>query len=439
MPDNNPFSGLLTTDALKQKRLQEMSKSWRTPVDAAFGNAFFQLAERQRAAGKMPKTPEDIRAERTDQILKNGMADYRVEAEKPGADPNAIISRLTRGAMDKFIAAGDYESAAALAPHVLGALGQEAEISKLEGRDANSVATRKLNDTKEALDEAKFAEDRKQNRAENALRKYQIDMAQRAEKKDRTQAIQVMDPDTGKPVWKLINADTGETINENLGEVKPSGGGAGGGRAQTQFDRILTNANLGTKALENIAKLPVTTNRGIFGSSEPGTSLLGSAKSALGNTVTTGESQRYRVLTSGLKRNIATIEAAGAAQGLVGLTKAMDQVEAVPGDTYLTTLSRQAETRQIIEEGLNTFLSHPSISDKQKDLVRDIIKRAQKAIPFTQDDITILEQSTNPDLTLHDVLKARKAQEKLQIPGATPGIAPGQAGADGGWSVEVVK
>lgn len=364
-------------------------------------------------ADKGYQNPEDIRAKRTDQLLQDGVKQYNEESKKPGADPNEIQSRLVTDAYYKFLNAGDVQSAGILAPHVFAALQQKAELAKLQGTDLASTSKRTLDEAKQALDEKQAAETERHNRAEEARQKA-------IEKQNRTQLIQTVDPNDpeGKrTVWKLVDAHTGETINPDVGQVAPKAAAAAAGRIQAQAQRILGSADLATKSLENLTKLTIDTDRGIFGSAEPGKTLSGSTLSVLGNAVTSKGSQRYRALISGVQRNLATIEAQGSAQGLAGLTSKMDSIVAIPGDDYLTQVTKLAEIRQIVEEGMKTYLTNPGLSDDQRALAQKLIDRAEAAVPYTQDDITELQYSKDKTLTLDKIVAKRRASDSQPATG----------------------
>lgn len=232
-------------------------------------------------------------------------------------------------------------------------------------------------------------------------------------KNDSTQLIQTIDPDTKESVWKLVDKNTGQTINPNVGNVAPKGSAGTGGREATAFNRVLMSASQATKSAENMMKLPSDADAGWFGSAKPGTSLLGSAKAVLANKASEQSTQSYKVFIAGITRALGGIEAAGLMPSGT-LVHQMDAVIAQPGDTGITRLQKMAEIRQIMEEGVNTYLSNPRIAPEQKQQINRLIERMQKAIPFTQEDVLNLDQAQNPQTTINDVVKQRLLSEKNQ-------------------------
>jgi len=176
-------------------------------------------------------------------------------------------------------------------------------------------------------------------------------------------------------------------------------------RSSVMFNRVAASANEAVQALKNIAELPVTTSTGWFGGASPPTTLMGSVKSVLGQKITSQEAQDYKTMIAGVSRSLSTIETAGLAPN-GSITHSMDSITLNEGDSQLTKLRKLAETRQIIEKGIEPNLSNPKLAPAQRDLINKIITEVQGAIPFTQHDITKLQQSKNPNATLMDFAKS---------------------------------
>jgi hypothetical protein len=177
-------------------------------------------------------------------------------------------------------------------------------------------------------------------------------------------------------------------------------------RSSVMFNRVAASANEAVQALKNIAELPVTTSTGLFGSAQSGHSIMDSVKGVLAQKVTGQEAQDYKTMIAGVSRSLSTIETAGLAPN-GSITHSMDSITLNEGDSQLTKIRKLAETRQIIEKGLEPNLANPKLAPAQRELITKIISDVQTAIPFTQHDITQLQQSKNPNATLLDF--ARKS------------------------------
>jgi hypothetical protein len=179
-----------------------------------------------------------------------------------------------------------------------------------------------------------------------------------------------------------------------------------GGREGVYFNRVISAANESVAGLKNIAELPVGASTGVFGlGASPGTSALGAAASALKNTVAPQAVQDYNTMLAGMSRTLAAIEGAGLAPN-GSLTHSMDSIQLRAGDTEVTKLRKLAEMRQIIEKGIEPNLSNPRLPPEQKDFVRSLINQVDEAIPYTQHDITDLQQrqQKNPNVTLQQLI-----------------------------------
>jgi hypothetical protein len=175
-------------------------------------------------------------------------------------------------------------------------------------------------------------------------------------------------------------------------------------RSSVMFNRVAASANEAVTALKNIAELPVTTSSGWFGGAQTAPSLMGSVKGALAQKITGQEAQDYKTMIAGVSRSLSTIETAGLAPN-GSITHSMDSITLNEGDSQLTKLRKLAETRQIIEKGLEPNLANPKLAPAQRELITKIISDVQGAIPFTQHNITQLQQSKNPQATMMDFAK----------------------------------
>jgi len=182
-----------------------------------------------------------------------------------------------------------------------------------------------------------------------------------------------------------------------------------GGRESVFLNRVLTASNQVNKDLTNIVEQPISATRGIFGGRGQGPSLFEAAKEALTTKMTTQEVQSYNVLATGIQRNLAAIEAAGLAPPN-SLMHMMDAVIFKEGDSNFTKLQKLAQTRQIVEAGLETILANPRVSEGQKKHAEDMLEGIRKAVPFNGRDLIKLGalQQSNPNATLREVMEAEK-------------------------------
>lgn len=185
-----------------------------------------------------------------------------------------------------------------------------------------------------------------------------------------------------------------------------------GSREQVFLKRVATSANEAAKDLENVVLLPITSDTGIFGGRKQGAGLFDATKEILANKMTEEDAQLYNVMSTGFQRSLASIEAAGL-MPTGTLSHQMDSVLFKGGDTLRVKMSKLAQTRQIVEAGLETALSDDRVPESEKKHLQDIVTSLQKSVPFTQKDLIRLqvEQEKDPKATLKSVM------EKMQSGG----------------------
>ncbi len=215
----------------------------------------------------------------------------------------------------------------------------------------------------------------------------------------------------------MINDDGQIVPDPKLAGVGGKGGVGGMGSRESVFtQRVLLSASEAAADLQNVVELPSSSSTGLLGGRHQGPGLLDATKEALANTVTSQEVQSYQVMAAGFQRSLAAIETAGLAPAGT-LTRQMDAVIFKEGDSNLTKLHKLAQTRQIIEQGLDTMTANPRVSPDEKGKITEILDRVRKAVPFTHRDVIALTkaQETNPKATMRDVMP--KDQPKIPAVG----------------------
>ena len=240
------------------------------------------------------------------------------------------------------------------------------------------------------------------------------------------------DPKTKKPVLDEDGQPVLKPVKGGPHDPDMAGsGGIGGAQAAAQFQRVISGANEALGDVQNIMEMPATVSRGML-PNESADSVLGITKDMLRRKLSSESTQRYQVMSTGIQRNLAAIEATGLGQ-VGGLTKQMDTVIIQPGDTTETALSKMAQIRQIVVNGLTPLLDNPRVAPKQKEGIKQYIDSLQKAIPFTQHDITMLSKGKD-GATLAETAKSQglsggpkkisSEAEYKALPGNTEYIAP---------------
>lgn len=106
-----------------------------------------------------------------------------------------------------------------------------------------------------------------------------------------------------------------------------------------------------------------------------------------GRQLSSDDSKILDVYYTGIGRNLAAIEASGAATGLVGLTKSFEALKPMTGDSNYVVAAKMADAKRIVEETMKSVVSSGTLTAKQQKEAEDLIKRIEKAIPFTIEDV----------------------------------------------------
>jgi hypothetical protein len=204
---------------------------------------------------------------------------------------------------------------------------------------------------------------------------------------------------------KAIHGQRGEQASELLTQRGEQKLNVTGGRESVYVQRMMMGANQASKDLANVVQLPLTASTGIFGGRKQGPGLFDAGKEVLANKAIGQEAQAYNAMATGFQRSLAQIESAGLMPS-GSLTHQMDAVLFKEGDTNLTKLHKLAQTRQIVEAGMEVVDANPRVSPEEKAKVKGVLDSIRKSVPFTHSDLIQLQllQDNNPNATLKDVI-----------------------------------
>ena len=161
-------------------------------------------------------------------------------------------------------------------------------------------------------------------------------------------------------------------------------------RANQQIFMIQRSVNaLGgvASALENIKSLPAGTTTEILPNLTTKDGAINFIRNFGGRKLSSKEAQAMEVLFTGVTRNLAAIEAAGAATGLVGLATQMEKLIPRAGQSAVTTALQLADIKRVAIENIKPVVDSGLMPPQQQQVAADLIRRIERAIPFTNDDI----------------------------------------------------
>lgn len=168
-------------------------------------------------------------------------------------------------------------------------------------------------------------------------------------------------------------------------------GGAGGGQRATQQMFVVQRAvnALGgvASAVESLGQLPSGTTTGVLGNLQTKDGMFNFIRNSAARTMSSSESKAVETLFTGITRNLAAIEASGAATGLVGLATQIEKLRPVAGDTAVDVALKMADIRRIATENIQPLIDSGLMPKQQAEVANKLVKRIEKAIPYTTQEV----------------------------------------------------
>lgn len=201
-----------------------------------------------------------------------------------------------------------------------------------------------------------------------------------------------------------------------------------GRQGAVQIQRLSGALNESAASLANLVQLPIGATAGIFQGlqNETASSLAGAVQRTIANELTPQAAQDVKVTFTGLQRNLAAVEAQGSVYGLVGLSKQMEVLMPLAGDSSITVMRKYAEMRQILDRATESIATNPGIAESQAQLFKKVASEVDKAVPYTVQDVTDLERKTTKNWLGQPVVPNEAAQDfaKRMLGHAQQGNAP---------------
>lgn len=140
-------------------------------------------------------------------------------------------------------------------------------------------------------------------------------------------------------------------------------------------------------AVESISLLPSGTTLGVLPNLTTKDGMTNYLRNFAGRTVSKQEEKAMETLFSGVTRNLAAIEASGAATGLVGLATQLEKLRPVAGDTAFDVALKMADIRRIATENTRPLIESGLLPAQQAQVADALIQRVEKAVPYTTTDV----------------------------------------------------
>lgn len=158
---------------------------------------------------------------------------------------------------------------------------------------------------------------------------------------------------------------------------------------QMMAQRAVNSLGGVASALESIKELPAGTTTGILPNLQTKDGLLNYVRNNVGRKITSREAEILNTLFTGVGRNLASIEASGAATGLAELSKQMQSgiyINAGVDDPYKVAI-KLADIRRIATENIRPAIESGLLPKQQTETAARLVERIEKAIPYTTTDV----------------------------------------------------
>lgn len=213
--------------------------------------------------------------------------------------------------------------------------------------------------------------------------------------KDGTKILGVFEEHTGR-----YSDAAGNLIDPN--KIKSASSGAGGQRSQFQqlmiAQRMVTALRGAASATESIMNLPEGSRVGMLPFLGDRDGFLAYVKNNAGRKISSEESKEMDTLFTGVSRYLAAIEASGAATGMANLSKQLENLKPMSGDTVKSAALKLADIRRISTESVSALVDSGLLPEQMTTSAVAQIHRMETAIPFTTQDVVKTTTGTKKTL-----------------------------------------
>ena len=142
-------------------------------------------------------------------------------------------------------------------------------------------------------------------------------------------------------------------------------------------------------ALESLTELPTGTTTGMLPNLQTKDGFFNYMRNNLGRQISSSEAEMMNTIFTGIGRNLASIEASGAATGLTQLANQMQSglyINAGIDDPYKVAI-KLSDIRRIATENIRPAIESGLMPEGQARTAEALVKRIEQAIPFTTTEV----------------------------------------------------
>jgi hypothetical protein len=161
----------------------------------------------------------------------------------------------------------------------------------------------------------------------------------------------------------------------------------GGIQQQFMAQRAVNALGGVTTAMDAISRLPATATSGVLPNLQTKDGMFNYVRNFFGRTMSSNESKSVETLFTGITRNLAAIEASGAATGLVGLATQMEKLIPRAGDTAFDVALKLADIRRIAVENIRPLVASGLMKPEQVAEANRLITKIEQVVPYTTNEV----------------------------------------------------
>ena len=179
-------------------------------------------------------------------------------------------------------------------------------------------------------------------------------------------------------------------------------------RESRYSDVVAIAANEAIGSIKNLVSLPMNVTSGVFGTAKPSGSLFNAPLSALANTITQTDSQRYNAEVKNIGKFFARLISGGLQITQQEADSFTDQYSIKEGDGQLTKLTKLAQMRLTFQRAADVKLTSRSTPPEQIAMWTNGIEDIKKAIPITVAEVNAIANMRDKKKTIGEALAEAK-------------------------------
>ena len=188
-------------------------------------------------------------------------------------------------------------------------------------------------------------------------------------------------------------------LREQIAELKAAASGKAT-QQQMMAQRAVNSLGGVASALESLKELPAGTTTGLLPNLQTKDGMINYVRNTVGRKVSSRDAEIMNTLFTGIGRNLASIEASGAATGLSELSKQMQSgvyINSGVDDPYKVAI-KLADIKRIATENIRPAIESGLMPEGQARTAQALVERIEKAIPFNTIDVIQASSKGKPTI-----------------------------------------